>query len=252
MSRSPAGRGCLVVLGLAARRQRRAPRAGDRPVTGGRHVGDHQPDVVAVRADRQEEVVAVGAEREGRRPRWAAGARRAAGPASSAAALCGSEPTCHCPSSRNTTTAKSTRVSSATPPPLPVPAPAHAAPLSASWQRSAPSGRGHLSGAGRPGGPVDPRRRALGWLPCGPTSSTTRSSPTSSPPCGTRRTDSPTFRRLADELVTLLAYEATRDVRVEPVEITTPVAPTTGVRLAAPEAAGGADPAGRARACSTA
>ena len=28
------------------------------------------------------------------------------------------------------------------------------------------------------------------------------------------RTDSPTFRRLADELVTLLAYEATRDVRV--------------------------------------
>ena len=26
-------------------------------------------------------------------------------------------------------------------------------------------------------------------------------------------TDSPTFRRLADELVTLLAYEATRDVR---------------------------------------
>ena len=32
-------------------------------------------------------------------------------------------------------------------------------------------------------------------------------------------TDSPTFRRLADELVTLLAYEATRDVRVEPVDI---------------------------------
>ena len=48
-------------------------------------------------------------------------------------------------------------------------------------------------------------------------------------------TDSPTFRRLADELVTLLAYEATRDVRTEAVEITTPVAPTTGVRLAAPK-----------------
>ena len=48
-------------------------------------------------------------------------------------------------------------------------------------------------------------------------------------------TDSPTFRRLADELVTLLAYEATRDVRTAPVEITTPVAPTTGVRLAAPK-----------------
>ena len=48
-------------------------------------------------------------------------------------------------------------------------------------------------------------------------------------------TDSPTFRRLADELVTLLAYEATRDVRTEPVEITTPVAPTTGIRLASPK-----------------
>jgi uracil phosphoribosyltransferase len=48
-------------------------------------------------------------------------------------------------------------------------------------------------------------------------------------------TDSPTFRRLADELVTLLAYEATRGVRVEPHEIATPVAPTTGVRLSAPK-----------------
>src|SRR5947208_2944426 len=37
-----------------------------------------------------------------------------------------------------------------------------------------------------------------------------------------RRTDSATFRRLADELVTLLAYEATRDVRTEQVDITTP------------------------------
>jgi uracil phosphoribosyltransferase len=49
------------------------------------------------------------------------------------------------------------------------------------------------------------------------------------------RTDSLTFRRLADELVTLLAYEATRDVRTEAVEVTTPVAITTGVRLAAPK-----------------
>jgi uracil phosphoribosyltransferase len=48
------------------------------------------------------------------------------------------------------------------------------------------------------------------------------------------RTDSPTFRRLADELVTLLAYEATRDVRTEQVDIVTPVAPTTGVRLSYP------------------
>jgi len=50
-----------------------------------------------------------------------------------------------------------------------------------------------------------------------------------------RHTDSPTFRRLVDELVTLLAYEATRDVRVEPFDIETPVAPTTGIRLASPK-----------------
>ncbi|MGZ4626490.1 MAG: uracil phosphoribosyltransferase [Kineosporiaceae bacterium] len=50
-----------------------------------------------------------------------------------------------------------------------------------------------------------------------------------------RTTDSPTFRRLADELVTLLAYEATRDVRVERYDIVTPVAPTTGVRLSLPK-----------------
>lgn len=47
-------------------------------------------------------------------------------------------------------------------------------------------------------------------------------------------TDSPTFRLLADELVTLLAYEATREVRVEPEIIMTPVASTAGVKLAAP------------------
>ncbi len=49
------------------------------------------------------------------------------------------------------------------------------------------------------------------------------------------RTDSPTFRNLTDELVTLLAYEATRDVRVEPHDIVTPVAPTTGIKLATPK-----------------
>jgi len=48
-------------------------------------------------------------------------------------------------------------------------------------------------------------------------------------------TDSPSFRRLVDQLVTLLAYEATRDVRVEPVNIETPVAPTRGVKLASPK-----------------
>jgi uracil phosphoribosyltransferase len=50
-----------------------------------------------------------------------------------------------------------------------------------------------------------------------------------------RETDSPTFRRLADELVTLLAYEATRGVRIEAHEIITPVAPATGVRLTQPK-----------------
>ena len=48
------------------------------------------------------------------------------------------------------------------------------------------------------------------------------------------RTDSPTFRRLVEELVTLLAYEATRDVRTHQVEITTPVTKTVGQKLAEP------------------
>jgi len=48
-------------------------------------------------------------------------------------------------------------------------------------------------------------------------------------------TPSPTFRLLVEELVTLLAYEATRQVRTTPVEITTPVAPTTGVEISEPK-----------------
>lgn len=47
-------------------------------------------------------------------------------------------------------------------------------------------------------------------------------------------TEQPTFRRLVEELVTLLAYEATRGVRVREVNITTPVAETVGTRLAQP------------------
>ncbi len=47
-------------------------------------------------------------------------------------------------------------------------------------------------------------------------------------------TPSPVFRQLVDELVTLLAYEATRDARVEEITIKTPVAPTTGVHLSLP------------------
>ncbi|MDO5084008.1 uracil phosphoribosyltransferase [Arachnia propionica] len=49
-----------------------------------------------------------------------------------------------------------------------------------------------------------------------------------------RETEQPTFRRLVEELVTLLAYEATRGVRVTENEIITPVAPTVGTKLASP------------------
>ncbi|HNI71001.1 MAG TPA: uracil phosphoribosyltransferase, partial [Marmoricola sp.] len=49
-----------------------------------------------------------------------------------------------------------------------------------------------------------------------------------------QETTSSEFRRLTEELVTLLAYEATRDVRVAPVSINTPVAPLDGVHLARP------------------
>ena len=48
------------------------------------------------------------------------------------------------------------------------------------------------------------------------------------------RTDSPTFRRLSDELVTLLAYEATRHIRIERVQVQTPIGRADGARLAGP------------------
>lgn len=47
-------------------------------------------------------------------------------------------------------------------------------------------------------------------------------------------TSSTTFRLLTEELVTLLAYEATDSLRVQPVEVVTPVAPMTGVEMAEP------------------
>ena len=47
-------------------------------------------------------------------------------------------------------------------------------------------------------------------------------------------TSSATFRLLAEELVTLLAYEATTSLQVRPVQIQTPVAPMTGVEMAEP------------------
>jgi uracil phosphoribosyltransferase len=46
--------------------------------------------------------------------------------------------------------------------------------------------------------------------------------------------DTATFRSLTDELVTLLAYEATREIRVQPVSVTTPVGIANGVKLARP------------------
>ncbi len=48
------------------------------------------------------------------------------------------------------------------------------------------------------------------------------------------RTPSPTFRQLTEELVTLLTYEATRGLKTEPVDITTPVTTMTGQRLTEP------------------
>jgi len=50
-----------------------------------------------------------------------------------------------------------------------------------------------------------------------------------------KTTPSPTFRALAEELVTLLAYEATRNVRTHAVTITTPVAETQGLAISDPK-----------------
>jgi uracil phosphoribosyltransferase len=50
-----------------------------------------------------------------------------------------------------------------------------------------------------------------------------------------RTTKSATFRALTEELVTLLAYEATRNVRTEVVDIETPVAPAKGLSISKPK-----------------
>jgi uracil phosphoribosyltransferase len=50
-----------------------------------------------------------------------------------------------------------------------------------------------------------------------------------------KNTPSPTFRLLVEELVTLLAYEATRDVKVQEVAVETPLTKTTGVKLSDPQ-----------------
>jgi uracil phosphoribosyltransferase len=49
-----------------------------------------------------------------------------------------------------------------------------------------------------------------------------------------KTTPSATFRLLVDELVTLLAYEATRHVRVSPVQVETPITSFTGSKLSSP------------------
>jgi uracil phosphoribosyltransferase len=48
------------------------------------------------------------------------------------------------------------------------------------------------------------------------------------------RTNSATFRQLAEELVILIGYEATKQLKTETVEVTTPVTATTGQRLSEP------------------
>lgn len=49
-----------------------------------------------------------------------------------------------------------------------------------------------------------------------------------------KNTNSQVFRHLVEELVTLLAYEATREVKISPIQIETPVSPTKGATLSTP------------------
>ncbi len=49
-----------------------------------------------------------------------------------------------------------------------------------------------------------------------------------------KNTSSPVFRLLTEELVTLLAYEATREVRVQEVQVETPITTTRGTGLVKP------------------
>jgi uracil phosphoribosyltransferase len=49
-----------------------------------------------------------------------------------------------------------------------------------------------------------------------------------------KSTPSPVFRQLVEELVTLLAYEATREVKTEAVTIETPVTKAQGMKLSHP------------------
>jgi len=49
-----------------------------------------------------------------------------------------------------------------------------------------------------------------------------------------KNTPSPVFRQLVEELVTLLAYEATREVKTEEVSVETPVTLAKGMKLSRP------------------
>lgn len=49
-----------------------------------------------------------------------------------------------------------------------------------------------------------------------------------------KETNSQVFRHLVEELVTLLSYEATREVKIQSVDIVTPVAPMKGAMLSSP------------------
>lgn len=49
-----------------------------------------------------------------------------------------------------------------------------------------------------------------------------------------KNTPSPVFRQLVEELIMLLSYESTREVKLESKDIETPVSPMKGVRLAKP------------------
>jgi uracil phosphoribosyltransferase len=50
-----------------------------------------------------------------------------------------------------------------------------------------------------------------------------------------KNTDSPTFRKLVEELVTLLSYEATRELNVKETSVETPVTKTKGFEIALPK-----------------
>ena len=209
----------------------------ERPVLGGVDVGEQQAHLVAEHAHEDEELLgdrhhAEHAALAGLRPQRVAracrGCRRCAA---------GSSTTCHRPSSRQAATAKSTAVV------------VHVDLLRATGARrrlSRLSDRARQERVARSAAPTRDRRLsariagaerlAFGPCPraCASTSPTTRSSRTSSPRCATR---APTRRPSAGSPTSSSRCSPTRPpatIRVERVEVTTPVAPAMGVKLADP------------------